>query len=58
MFLPAAKRQDLLDLPGPQHPGNLDPGAKFWVQGPFGPKFKNMQISTKPQYMGVYGPKQ
>ena len=27
------------------------PGAKFWAQGPFGPKFKNLHFSHKtPQY--------
>ena len=34
---------------------NLNPGAKFWVQGPFGPKFKNCNFLTKPYNMGVYG---
>ena len=33
---------------------NLDPGAKFWVQGLFGPKFKNCNFLTKPHKMGVY----
>ena len=33
---------------------NLDPGAKFWVQGPFGPKFKNCNFLTKPHKMSVY----
>ena len=28
------------------------PGAKFWVQGAFGPKFKNLHL---PHNMGVYG---
>ena len=30
-------------------------GAKFWVQGPFGPKFKNCYFPTKPSNIGVYG---
>ena len=34
---------------------NLDPGAKFWVQGPFGPKLENCYFPTKPYNMGVYG---
>ena len=33
---------------------NLDPRAKFWVQGPFGPKFKNCNFLTKPYNLGVY----
>ena len=32
----------------------MDPGAKFWVQGPFGPEFKNCNFLTKPYNMGVY----
>ena len=27
--------------------GVLDPGAKFWVQGPLGPKFENLQFAHK-----------
>ena len=30
-------------------------GAKFWVQGPFGPKLKNCYFPTKPSNIGVYG---
>ena len=32
--------------------GDLDPGAKFWVQGPFGPKLKNMLFSHKTAQYG------
>ena len=31
------------------------PGAKFWVQGHFGPKLKNCYFPTKPSNIGVYG---
>ena len=31
------------------------PGAKFWIQGSFGPKFENCNFLTKPYNMGVDG---
>ena len=45
------------DLPGPQHSylRQFGPRAKFWVQGPFGPKLKNCYFPTKPSNIGVYG---
>ena len=33
----------------------MDPGAKFWVHGLFGPKFKKCNFLIKPYNMGVYG---
>ena len=38
----------------PRNPfrGDLDPGAKLWVQGPFLPKFKNLQFSHKTPHYG------
>ena len=46
-----------MDLPGPQHSflRQFGPQTKFWVQGPFGPEFKDCNFLTKPYNMGVYG---
>ena len=47
-----------MELPGSQQSfeGNLDPRAKFLIQGPFGPKYKNVPFSHTTQAMGKTKP--